>query len=883
LTTSIPAASALLILGLLAPCLSAAGSGELRFDDRPDRVVLGNARLTMALGKVQKGAVVSLVETGAGRELIADQTAPSLFTLAFYERNKLAGPRLYVASAQAERVRLEPRSEGDSVVTQLEFENVGGRQINVSCTATLRRADPVVRWRFSAVVPETLVLEAAVFPQLVLRAPLSADHPEDAVVTGATKGGIYQRVQDWKPNTHLSFTQPGSLAAQFGCYYDAASGVYTACEDATGRPKVLDVLRTAEGLLIQWQHQCFDSGRFDLEYAVATTTFATSEPSRLTDWRDAADLYKQWAVRQPWCALTFAERPDVPAWMKSGPAMVRFNRAWLADPPRIETWLEQYWRKSFPSAVPLITAYWGWEKVDTWVTPDYFPVFPSDEAFAQLVNRTRALGCHAFTWPSGYHYTLTYKARDDGTFEWDDRERFQQVAEPHAIHNRDGKLLRRKASWLRGGENACLCPGDPWTIDWFNQLAGQLVKRGAEIVQVDQVVGGAFPSCYSTTHGHPPGPGPWMTEVFHKQLRTMLAECRKVNPEAVVCFEEPNELFLQEAALQDCRDWEVLRRQPSAEPASVFNYLYHEYLPTFQSTPRAGDKLMSADCLVNGQLPHFVPSKFLGPGPLLRNGDFEEWTDGVPTGWDKVPGYQGAVWNGRCFRDDAERPGGGASLRLQNDKDEDGVQVSQNVALCDSFAAGGAYRLSVWMKVAELAKRNSLALAALTTDLQSKGGWSISLPAKSAEWTRGEVNFTLPKGADFLRIMLHVNGKCRLWLDEVTLEAIRPDGPAVPVMRPEVPPDHVLMKQWVELFAGEGRPYLLLGKMLHPPRLETPGIQQSGHQFPAILHNAYCAPDGSEAVVAVNATDAPQTGTLTWHAKTATVRLAPWGVKLLRE
>ena len=45
-----------------------------------------------------------------------------------------------------------------------------------------------------------------------------------------------------------------------------------------------------------------------------------------------------------------------------------------------------YWKKQFPDA-PLITAYWGWEKIANWVTPDYFPLFPSDDQFTKLVAR----------------------------------------------------------------------------------------------------------------------------------------------------------------------------------------------------------------------------------------------------------------------------------------------------------------------------------------------------------------------------------------------------------------------------------------------------------------------------------------------------------------
>ncbi|MCX7064760.1 MAG: DUF6259 domain-containing protein, partial [Proteobacteria bacterium] len=149
---------------------------------------------------------------------------------------------------------------------------------------------------------------------------------------------------------------------------------------------------------------------------------------------------------------------DIPAWMKSGPVMVRFTREWLSDPPRIEKWLTGYWKKHFPDA-PLITTYWGWEKVGKWVTPDYFPVFPSDEQFTNLVVRARTLGCHAFPWPSGYHWTRMYRKQDDGSFYWDDRKRFDEVARAHAVHDRDGKLYVRTASWLAGGDTATMCPG----------------------------------------------------------------------------------------------------------------------------------------------------------------------------------------------------------------------------------------------------------------------------------------------------------------------------------------------------------------------------------------------------------------------------------------
>jgi len=863
---------------------AAAWAQAPRVEDRADRVVLRNERLTMALGKAEKGAIVSLVDAASGREMVATQAAPQLFTLTLTDDADPARKQIPVSSREALTCAAEVRSEGARSLATLRFGNLGGRGIEATCTAAVATADPYVRWRLSLRLPARLTLTRVDFPLVVLRALLAEGTPGEAVVLGATKGGVYPRPSQWAQGTGLWRGMPGSLAAQFATVYDDAGGFLTACEDSLGTPKTIGVRRGPEGLEISWTRACFTPATWALDYDVVQTVFRSPDTSRPTDWRDAADLYKQWAVRQPWCARTYAERKDIPAWMKAGPAMVRFNRGWLAAPERIEQWLARYWGRYFADRRPLITAYWGWEKVQTWVTPDYFPVYPSDEQFARLQKLARARNGHAFFWPSGYHYTLTYRKRDDGSFEWDDRARFEQVAQPHAVVTPEGKAYQAARSWLVGGETSCMCPGDPWTLDWFNRIAVECARRGVEIVQVDQVVGGSFPACYSTRHPHPPGPGLWQTEVFHRQLQTMLAALRKIERDSVVCFEEPNEVFLQEIGLQDYRDWEVFRSaRPPVEPASIFNYLYHEYVPTFQSNPREGNKLMAAYCLVNGQVPHFVPSSGFDLGSAPRNGAFESWTGEAPEGWEKVAGWQGKTFSGRCTRDDQVKHGGVASLRLENQQESEVVQVSQNLSVGAPLIAGKRYRLSAWVKTGHLDKPNQIGFATLTTDLKGTGGGgSIAFPAQAGDWTRGQAEFTVPEGSDFLRIMIHVQGPAQVWVDDMLLEEVLPDGTARPVTWPDTPADHDLMKQWADLYHGAGRPYLLLGMMLHPPRLEVANIQVQGHTWPAILHNAYRAPDGSKAVVMVNISEQPQTGRLTWRGKLREVALEPWEVRLAR-
>jgi hypothetical protein len=555
--------------------------------------------------------------------------------------------------------------------------------------------------------------------------------------------------------------------------------------------------------------------------------------------------------------------------------MVRFSRDWLARPARIERWLKDYWQGQFPR-MPLIVAYWGWEKLGTWITPDYFPCFPSDEEFRRLVKLGRAMDAHAFLWPSGYHYTITYDKGPDGRFACD------AVARPHAICGRDGQVLVRVPSWLRGGQCATLCPGDGWTIDWFNHLCTQIAARGVELIQVDQVVGGGFPVCYSTTHGHPPGPGLWCTGAIHKQLQTMSAECRQIEPGTIIGVEEPNEWLIQQVGIQDYRDLESLKGL-ATEPASVFGYLYHEYLPLFQSNPPPNQRLAAAYCLVNGQLPHFVPSARTGPGPLLVNGGFEELVAEFPEGWQKVHGYQGVVYSGESAAGAGQHHAGRRSLRLRNTEPGQIVQVAQNLAVGGNFPAGRTYRLSAWMKTAGLQRANTIALATFASGLKSTGSWRIAVPRADSDWTPGSAEFTVPPASEMLRIMLHVTGPGTLWLDDLRLEEVRADGSLAEVQQPRWPLDHELMRQWVELFHGAGRPYLLLGKMVHPPELNVGTVESLHRKFPAVLHNAFQAPDQSLAVVLVNVTDLPQTFQLAWPGTQdrQSLTLQPWQVRLV--
>ena len=864
---------------LLWVALAMAGDVDVR--NEPTGLVLRNEGTTIVLDKERKGAIVSLRDNATGQEFIAPRPAPDLFWLAVSEQGDASGTLAWLGSSSASAVAYAVEDDGAGRRARLTFTGIGGRALQAECLVSVRDGEESVLYDIVVSGNEALVLEDVCYPIVMLRAPLGEDKDRGTLMAGLTKGGLFEGPDSWPVGATIYARQPGGLAAQFACYYGARAGCCSATRDSKGFPKVLQVRRTEAGLECVWRRPCFHdlSTRFEMGYPVAVTTFRSSEPAVPTDWRDGAELYKTWALRQPWCERTLSERDDLPGWLKDGPAMVRFDRGWLGRPDRIQGWLKDYWQALFPQA-PLIVAFWGWERVAPWVSPDYFPPYPSEEGLQRCVGAVREAGGHPFFWPSGYHWTVTCGKRKDGTFEWDNRESFDKVGAPHAIADRDGSLWGWDAFWLEGGTNRALCRGDPWTRRWLDDIAVELTKHGADLIQVDQVVGGGAPAegrCYSRQHGHPPGPGLWDAEAFADQLRTMHEACGRLNPQIVLGFEEPQELYLQQVGIQDYRDCE----QPWSPPnptaqASVFGYLYHEFVPCFQSNPHAGDRLMMAYCLVNGQVPHVVPHWPVEPSPALRNGSFEDWAGGVPEGWEHVKGYRGQAYAGQAYADGAVRHGGGFSLRLENMGADDIAQVSQNVSVGPhALQPGKVYRLSLWSRAPELSRANNAIAGAFDADWKALGTWAIPI-VHGNDWRRGEVELRIPPGAVRLRIMLHVAGPARVWIDDAELEE-REGGAYGPAMLAGLPADHGLALQWVRLFHGEARPYLLFGWMVRPPRLEA----QSGGS--AFVHNAYRAPDGTEAVIAVNVTDERQECRLTWDGRELRAAFGPWEAKLIRK
>lgn len=833
--------------------LAAAGIGGL-----VQAAEVSSASLRVTFDEAAKGAVTH-VATPDGYDFAAPGVLDALFQLKLTRADCFTNTTTVLSSA-AKTCTAEKTSDG----VRLVYGAIGDVVEKVICTVRADPGDIKLRWRIAVTPARGWKLEETHYPRMMLVPSLGTDPNGTAVVGGSAKGGVVRNPAGLANGQQAFFgRQPGNLVAQFVSFYDDRRLFFFGSEDGLGGTKALGVERRKDGLLFNARRHGWDSdGKdFGYDFVIASLSGTAARPC---SWHDAADLYKTWAVKQRWCKAPLKFRDDLPRWIREAPAMVRFYRQNFAEPEKIHGWLHGYWLKEFPK-MPIIAAMWGFEHGGTWVS-DYFPCYPSDEAFRSIVADFRANDGHAFPWPSGYHWTLMYDKRPDGSFAYDSRERFNADAAPHAVWKRDGQIYNRIPSWLKGGHAAAMCGGDPWARNWWNrEVSLEFAKRGCEAVQADQIVGGAFPECWATNHPHAPGQGPWKVEVFREQLKTMRETMLEAVPEAVVCYEEPCEVYNDLIGLQDYRDCNI-----KGEWASVFNYIYHEYVPCFQSCIYSRNlRHWYAHMAVDGQIPLFAaPSgdDVIAETPAMPNGDFERLVD---------DGRRFAVWeshDGEHGVDAETRHGGRYALRFETPATTNVYQIARNVSCAlENFKPGRVYRLSAWLKTRK-ATPSTLIHFGLYAPGFVKCLWhgSMAFPKPDEGWVRRESSFVMPE-EDALKLRFMINcgrGENRVWVDDVKLEEVAADGTAKEVTLTTRGWYHRFMRNWVKMYHGEGRDWLAHGKQVRPPQVwcgkvaveEAP--RKGGKivvERPVVHHAAYESLDGRRAIFFANATAKPQT------------------------
>lgn len=830
-----------------------------------------------------RARLTSLV-TGAGVEFAAPENGSVMSVV--LRRTDAFTNRVEVGLAAAKTFRSEKLADGwRFVYSDFGAQPVREMSFTVRGTADSNR----LRWRSSATPALGWAVCETLFPRIGFTNAIGGDGADDAVLTGWTFSGSVRR-NPGRNGFSVDCRQPGYLGVQMACYYDPRALLLFACEDGHGEAKRLHGWWNGKGngkgtrLFLQWYRYGWDTVKADLPYDVVTSTIDGSD---LT-WHDGADRYREWSSRQRWCRTPWKFRTDMPDWLRGKPAYADMGsqwRAWMGTSGALVSWSRDYWHAKFPDATVAVH-FDGWERNGVYNMTHYFPLYPTDAAYTAFAEKARRYGFLAFPWPSGTRRSDAFDLRSDGTFAVDERAAFDRDFLPHACLQPNGSRQLCPCGWLRGGKVSYMCPGDPWTVDWFaRDVCGELAKRGTLCVSGDQNIGGAAAECWNPSHGHAPGSGRWMTDAARRMGVAAVAALRARFPEAAYCWEEPNEQLNDTVTFNNVRE----AYRPQSEWSGLFNYLYHEYAPIF---PLGGQgRYGQAYQLVNGLMPvvRVERGDIDHDRPILPNGSFEQIESNTGTMGILPVASPRAValsWSNGPRElpnrlDDSEYHSGRFAMRIEcpegtNRWDHVAVNLAHHD---DALAPGRKLRFSAWTKL----ERGSFWIDFGYFGQKGALGWAKLPASKPGEgWRRVSVETVVPKGEmKMIRLMVNAKRGTLGWLDDVELDEVLPDGSTRTLRyQGSVAKERKLARD-LDFYGVRAREWLAYGRRVKPPRLTCDHIDYYGREVEAVCVGAYVSMDGRKAWVLANATDEPRTMSWREDGRDYSVSLAPDEARLV--
>jgi hypothetical protein len=619
----------LFFIGLIVPV--PAGLAAFGATPAKEGVMVINAGYRLTID-TEKGTIASLRSTfGMDHDLlIPGHTGLPLFKIEFMNDH---GEFKLVTSSEAKKVRVAKIRDADGETITIDYEEIAELPVDAHVTVRCPSRQTLTYWGLTLNNRTSMWIGHVQFP--VIEVPF--DTPQNrnyshilysfadgvlagpvvpAMSTGSWGATQYDTPEIWRYNNY-----PGQwVSTQLMAYYNDGGGLYVACDDAQGLPKFILPVLEGDGVTMGLGHYpgTRGPGETKLPYNVVLGTFHG-------DWYAAAEIYRNWASRQPFCATKMAQRSDIPKWIADSPPAIAFPMRGQGDwdPPAAENpeytpltnalpYLDK-WAAAFEG--PLMPIIFNWEHGGPWVQPEAYPPVGGEASFREFMAKAKSRGWHPMIYGDGLSWVT-----------WQKNTNYDGMAYFHS-HGGDAVVTRRwdgsfpemnLGGWRK---NYWTCVGTEKGRQMILDMTRHMTELGPDVVQqFDQGPGPT--ACYATNHGHPPVPGPWMAEAFDGLIKDDVAAARSVNPAiAMSCEGAPPETYLQNFQVWDSR----------ASTCPLYSFLYHEYANGFQGfyTNRINDEALRASAaraLVAG---YFINFTLRDKGLVEYDWD-QTWNRAVP-------------------------------------------------------------------------------------------------------------------------------------------------------------------------------------------------------------------------------------------------------------
>ena len=480
------------------------------------------------------------------------------------------------------------------------YEKLDGKNLDITFDVSTSELDPFSHWTITITNNENLKITDIQFPFIVVPCRLPGKEGSEALLRPFDGGKLYKspdketfqkdHEQSWQliPENGGTGHYPGLTFAQFMAYYNDRAGVYIGCQDTTGSMKQIKPMSRGDGIRLMISHigDWPLNGTKKLQYEIVLRSF-------MGDWYDAAEIYREWSMKQKWASTPLSIRKDVPEWLLDSPPhiIVRLQGELDEGPSepkkeflpyaKILPLLDRIEKYVGTSLVPILMS---WEGSGPWVYPECFPPVGGEESLKEFTKAAREREWHVGTFCNGARWvTRHYHAKYDGTDFFHKNEGTKCVCRTH-------EQEMWEETWDRSWRKSYPCCIH---VDKTRKIAGEFVKKlidlGFTWIQfLDQNVACAAYPCFGEEHGHDPIPGKWMIDSMERLItefeQLAASETSGNGNFPVIAYSTecpPNEYSMPHMHVCDsrvCPEGHINNTYWQNHFIPLYSYLYHEFV-----------------------------------------------------------------------------------------------------------------------------------------------------------------------------------------------------------------------------------------------------------------------------------------------------------------
>jgi len=527
------------------------------------------------------GKLTTLADKATGRAWLAP-TVQAGFALQLVDVPQPLRP--------GDATRAQARRDADAVVIEYQYEKPV--PLTVTCRYWPEPGAPSVLGRIAVNAKQPVRIAEMRFPIVPLKLPFAGTGEHDQVLWPECDGTLLRNPSQNRADRQ--FPYPGTASLQMLAAFDPAAGLMLAARDTAGFTKSFCTRRDKNCLELSIAHYANQTATAEWDLGYDVTLAGLGKAGGPITWESAADLYRQWAVRQPWCRQTTVQRVqsgDIPKWLIEPTLVVTFAlRGQMPDGKlgnRLPLLVEQVNRWGKLVDAPVTSLVMAWEKLDSWVTPDYFPPYGGEAEFTGAMRQLHRDGHHSMVFLSGLHWTLhkSLAGPDRPSVEIDQEAEFNRRGRPWAISDAKGETLVSGKPDAGVGQTATICAGTALARAMLVGTGLRCQQMGIDCVQIDQIVGGGMKACLHPEHGHPAG-GNWCSQALYRIFEELRRSGKARDPKFAFSIEEPCEFYLPLLDTYHARDLHQGRWPRSGAGVlgvPLFTHVYHAYAAGYGS------------------------------------------------------------------------------------------------------------------------------------------------------------------------------------------------------------------------------------------------------------------------------------------------------------